>query len=68
MKETRCSRAWGEKVALRNLKHQMNDTVSNQNFRGDLGRRTMNAEAGIQPEHGELTSPFLRNVIQELSC
>lgn len=32
--------------------HQMNDTVSNQNFGGDLGSHTMNAEAEIQPEHG----------------
>lgn len=29
----------------------MNDTAPNQNFRGDLGRHTMNAEAEIQPEH-----------------
>lgn len=44
----------------------MNDTVSNQNFRGDLGRHNTNAEAEIWPEHGELTSPFLRNAIWEL--
>lgn len=56
----------GSNVALYSLRHQMNDTVSNQNFRGDLGRHNVNAEAEIWPEHGDLTPPFLRNAIQEL--
>lgn len=56
----------GSNIALLRLRHQMNNTVSNQNFRGDLGRHNMSAEAEIWPEHGELTSLFLRNAIQEL--
>lgn len=56
----------GSNVALCLLRHQMNDTVSNQNFRGDLGRHNMNAEAEIWSKRGELTSPFPRNAIQEL--
>lgn len=37
----------GSNFALYSLRHQMNDTVSNQNFRGDLGKHNVNAEAEI---------------------
>lgn len=56
----------GSNTAWYSLRHHMGNTVSNQNFRGDLGRHNIRAEDEIWPEHGELTSPFLRNVIQAL--
>lgn len=56
----------GSNTAWYSLRHQMVSTVSNQNFGGDLGRHNIRAENEIWPERGELTSPFLRNVIQAL--